>query len=123
MDFSFWFAFGTAVCVIVGTMATKSIIQEKSFFFRLKIIALYQLLKSGTSIGANVCEALAGESTRDFLHKMSIASKEARETHFWLMLLQGSQLIKKDFSQEIKLAEELIRIVTAIVNTTASKRQ
>jgi four helix bundle protein len=70
-----------------------NIIKDKSFAFALSIISLYsslidskefvlskQLLRSGTSIGANVNEALAGESRADFIHKMSIASKEARET-------------------------------------------
>ncbi|WP_437823523.1 four helix bundle protein [Tenacibaculum mesophilum] len=72
----------------------ESIIQGKSFQFSLKIISLYkklqqekefiiskQLLRSGTSIGANIEEALAGQSKRDFISKMSISSKEARETN------------------------------------------
>ncbi len=74
---------------------SESIIKEKSFAFSLHIISLYQLmkaqnefvlskqlLKSGTSIGANVEEALAGQSKKDFIAKMSIASKEARETRY-----------------------------------------
>jgi len=74
----------------------KSVIKEKSYSFALNIIALYiqlkenkeyviskQLLKSGTSIGANVEEAGAAQSKKDFLSKMSIASKEARETKYW----------------------------------------
>ena len=81
----------------------KSIIQTKSFMFALQIIALYkvlqgqrefvisrQLLRSGTSIGANVEEASAAQSRADFLSKMSIASKEARETRYWLLLLEES---------------------------------
>jgi four helix bundle protein len=79
-----------------------------------------QLLRSGTSIGANVSEALAGESRRDFLHKMSIASKESRETYYWLSLLQDSQLVKYNFSRELDQCLELIRLLTAIVKTTAS---
>ena len=78
----------------------KSIIQEKSFEFSLIIIKLYQkmidqneyvlskqLLRSGTSIGANIEEATAGISKKDFIAKMSISSKEARETRYWLKLI------------------------------------
>lgn len=73
----------------------ESIVQKKSFQFSLKIISLYkmlqkekefvisnQILRSGTSIGANIEEALAGQSKRDFTAKMSISSKEARETKY-----------------------------------------
>ncbi len=85
----------------------KSIIKDKSFEFSLLIIELYkilqskkefilskQILRSGTSIGANINEALAGESRADFVHKMAISSKEARETLYWLELLQKSQFIE-----------------------------
>ena len=81
-----------------------NIIQKKSYDFALTIIALYrnlvkgnefvlskQLLRSGTSIGANVEEAQAGQSRADFISKMSIASKEARETCYWLRLLRDSK--------------------------------
>ena len=84
---------------------SQSIVREKSFAFAPEIISLYkqlqsekefvlskQMLRSGTSIGANIEEALAGQSRRDFLAKMSIASKEARETRYWLVLLQQSLL-------------------------------
>ena len=110
----------------------KSIIHDKSFQFALEIIGLYkklqsereyvlskQLLRSGTSIGANVEEALAGQSRRDFMSKMAVASKEARETRYWLVLLQKSNLTKIELSQAIKNNEELIRILTSIVKTTA----
>jgi hypothetical protein len=73
------------------------------------------------SIGANVEEALAGQSRKDFLSKMSIASKEARETHYWLRLLQASDLVDVDVSQELKHSDELIRILTSIVKTTGQK--
>jgi four helix bundle protein len=112
----------------------KSIIHEKSFHFALEIIELFkklqikreyvlskQLLRSGTSIGANIEEAIAGQSRRDFLAKMAVASKEARETHYWLTLLQKSNLTKADLNQAIKNNEELIRILTSIVKTTAEK--
>lgn len=109
----------------------KSIIKEKSFEFALSIIKLYeklqsekefviskQLLKSATSIGANVNESLAGESRPDFLHKMAIASKEARETLYWLELLNKSQLVRLDYKGYIENCTELIKILTAIVKTT-----
>jgi four helix bundle protein len=76
------------------------------------------LLRSGTSIGANVEEASAGQSRKDFLAKMSIASKEARETKYWLRLLQKSKLVDIDVTNELAKIDELIRILTAIVKTT-----
>ncbi len=112
----------------------KSIIKEKSFVFALKIIELYkilqrnkefviskQLLKSGTSIGANISEALAGESKADFLHKMSISSKEARETLYWLELLKKSQIIPFDYEEDINNCTEIIKILTSIVKTSKTK--
>ena len=83
-----------------------------------------QLLKSGTSIGANVNEAQAAQSKKDFISKMSIASKEARETRYWLLLLLKSGLIKdcgsiiKELLREV---EDIINIVTKIVLTASSK--
>ena len=109
----------------------ESIIQGKSFQFALNVIALYknvqaqkefvlskQLLRSRTSIGANVEEATAAQSRRDFLSKMSIASKEARETKYWLRLLQESDLVTVNLKSEITQIDEIIRILTAIVKTT-----
>ena len=111
----------------------RSIIREKSFCFALEVIGLYQqlqaeheyvlskqLLRSGTSIGANIEEALAGQSRKDFLAKMAVASKEARETRYWLMLLQQSKLTQLSLDPAIQNSEELIRILTAIVKTTAT---
>lgn len=110
----------------------NNIIQDKSFQFALSIIDLYkvliskneyvlskQLLKSGTSIGANIEEALAGQSRKDFLSKMSIAAKEARETRYWLNLLDRSQLIKFDYSFYHIQIEEIIKLLTSIVKTTS----
>jgi four helix bundle protein len=109
----------------------KSIVREKSFAFALEAIRLYrglvderefniskQVLRSGTSIGANVEEATAGQSRRDFLAKMSVASKEARETRYWLRLLQESGLTKIDLSAAISHIDEINRILTSIVKTT-----
>ncbi len=85
----------------------KSIIADKAYAFALDIIVIYkqlsaerkeyvlskQLLRAGTSIGANINEAISGESKRDFIHKLGIALKEARETSYWLNLLKDSSYI------------------------------
>jgi len=110
---------------------SESIIKEKSFQFSLKIIGLYkellseneyilskQLLRSGTSIGANIEEALAGQSKRDFIAKMSISSKEARETKYWLRLLKESEITSIEVECLLLDVEELIRMLTAIVKTS-----
>jgi four helix bundle protein len=107
---------------------------EKSFDFSLQVIELYkimiskneyvlsrQLLKSSTSIGANVEEASAAQSRKDFISKMTIASKEARETRYWLKLLNRSQLINYNYENFLKNIDEMIRILTAIVKTSEQK--
>jgi four helix bundle protein len=109
----------------------ESVVQKKSFQFSLRIIALYkklqqekefiiskQILRSGTSIGANIEEALAGQSKRDFTAKMSISSKEARETKYWLRLLKESELTNVEVNSLILDIDELIRILTSIVKTS-----
>lgn len=110
----------------------KNVIQEKAYNFALSIIDLYkkmeiqneytlskQLLRSGTSIGANVEEASAAQSKKDFISKMSIASKEARETNYWLRLLRDSKLCDGvDLKGLISESEEIIKILTAIVKTS-----
>jgi four helix bundle protein len=109
----------------------QNVVQEKSYAFALSIVKLYsalckeqkyviarQLLRSGTSIGANIEEAQAGQSRRDFLAKMSIASKEARETNYWLRLLRDSGTIV-DLADALTASEELIRLLTSIVKTTS----
>ena len=108
----------------------KNLIADKSFEFALKIIEIVkflqtekrefvlskQLLKSGTSIGANVEEASAAISKKDFILKMSIASKEARETRYWLKLLnQSGYLDPLDLVNE---CGELINLITKIVKTS-----
>jgi four helix bundle protein len=110
-------------------------IREKSFDFALQIIELYvrmrdsreyvlskQLLRCGTSIGANVEESSAAQSRSDFISKLSIASKEARETKYWLRLIQRSRLVEIDVTEELAKVEELIRLLTAIVKSTGENR-
>ena len=112
-------------------MKTSRTVAELSFDFSLKIIHLYkvlvdnreyvlskQLLRSATSIGANIEEATAGQTKRDFIARMSIASKEARETRYWLRLLSKSQMVKLDYSEYLADIEVIIKILTKIVKTT-----
>ena len=112
-------------------MKKDNVIAEKSFEFALKIIQLYkelhsenefviskQLLRSGTSIGANVQESSAAFSKKDFVHKISIASKEARETKYWLQLLHKSNITNISVDIPLKEVEQLINILTKIVKTT-----
>lgn len=107
-------------------------IKERNFKFALSIIKLYkklqgqnefiiskQLLRSGTSIGANIEEATAAQSKKDFLHKMSIASKEARETSYWLRLLKDGDLIKISVDEYLDEINQIIKIITKIVKTTS----
>lgn len=109
----------------------ENVVQQKSFAFALSTIRIYQelqaqgeyvlsnqLLRSGTSIGANIEEAIAGQSRKDFIAKMSIACKEARETRYWLRLLQNSNLAKLDCIKPLQEIDELIRILTSIIKTT-----
>ena len=79
-----------------------------------------QLVRSGTSIGANVEEATAAQTKKDFATKMSIASKEARETRYWLRLLNKSKLVEYDYKNYLNKIDEIIRIITAIVKTAQS---
>ena len=115
----------------------ESIVKQKSYEFALQIIKLCaqmrekkhfeiasQLLRSGTSIGANVEEALAGKSRKDLFAKMSIASKEARETNYWLRLIKDSNILDGQISKNlIESSEELIKILTSIVKTGSNKEK
>jgi len=117
-------------------MPKDNLIQQKSFDFSLMIIQLYislkkekeyvlskQVLRSGTSIGTNIEEAIAAQSRKDFIHKMSISSKEARETAYWLKLLQKSDLTNLDVSLYLSEIDQIIRIITSIIKTSQSSIQ
>ena len=110
---------------------------DKSFAFAVRIVNLYkhladkhkeyilskQLLRSGTSIGANVAEAQRGQSRADFIAKMSIALKEANETHYWLKLLYKTDYLNKSQFDSINAdINELISILTAICKTSNSNK-
>ena len=113
----------------------ESIVGSKAYYFALKVILLYtlmhdqkefvlsnQLLRSATSIGANIEEATAGLSQKDFTAKMSIASKEARESRYWLSLLSDSRILKDfDFSELLTEIDEIVKMLTKIVKTTQQK--
>ena len=116
-------------------MKKDNLIQEKSFQFALDIISFYiplreekefviskQLLKSGTSIGANIEEAIAAQSRKDFINKISIASKESRETRYWLRLLDKSQLITLLFEKLLSDIEDIVNIISKIIITTKNKK-
>ena len=112
-----------------------NIIVQKSYAFALAIIQLYkllvekkeyvmskQVLRSGTSVGANIHEAVAGETKKDFIHKLGIAVKEARETSYWLNLLKDSDYLHiEEFNRLNNLCDELIRILNSIILTTKER--
>jgi four helix bundle protein len=110
-------------------MKADNLIQIKSYDFALRIVKLYiylsekkkeyvlskQILKSGTSIGANVEEALGAQSKADFICKLAIAYKEARETHYWIRILRDSKFITvKQASSIIIDIEEILKIIAKI---------
>ncbi len=112
-----------------------NIIVQKSYAFALQVIQLYkslidrkefvlskQILRSGTSIGANIHEAVASESKKDFVHKLGIAVKEARETSYWLNLLKDSDYITNDeFNNLNNSCDEIVRILNSIILTTKER--
>ena len=113
-----------------------NIVKEKSYAFALAIIKLSQhlrnskhfeissqLIRSGTSIGANIEEATASHSRADFAYRMTVASKEARETHYWLRLIRDSKLVRTDdIDSIIEQCHELIKLLASIVKTITSKQ-
>jgi four helix bundle protein len=117
-------------------MAKDSIVREKAFAFAVRITKLYQILsaekrefvlskqilRSDTSIGANIEEADDAISKKEFINKMSIAYKEARETHYWLRLLKATEYISEDQFNPISLeCEELCRLLFSIIRTSRLK--
>ena len=114
----------------------ESIVKEKSYQFAVRVVKLYQylskekqeymmskqILRSGTSIGANVREALQGQSKADFTAKMSIALKEANETEYWLELLRDTEYLRESEYVSIqKDCSEVAKMLTSIVKTSRKK--
>jgi four helix bundle protein len=110
-------------------MRTDNIIQTKSFNFAIRIVSVYkflleekkeytlskQLLRAGTSIGANIEESIGGQSEKDFIAKITIAYKETRETIYWIKLLKATDYLSSDQAQSLLSdADELCRIIGKI---------
>ena len=119
---------------------SQNIVLDRSFDFALRIVKLHrhlnehhrifslsdQVLRSGTSIGANVVEAQDAQSEKDFLHKMSTALKEARETRYWLSLLAEAGYLDKNGKAFVLLNEQLevlLRLLVSIIKTSKTKCQ
>ena len=116
-------------------MKTQGVLYDKSKQFALGVIALCnelrakgeyimskQILKSGTSIGANYCEAVCAESPQDFIHKVSISIKEANETSFWLDLLHDSNYVDNErYTQMSNQVEELFKMLNASAITVKQR--
>ena len=111
----------------------ENVVKDKSFAFAVRIINLYkvltqdkkeyvmskQLLRSGTSVGANIEEAIGGISKKDFRAKMSIAYKEIRETTYWLRLLQATDYLEKqEFDSFLNDADELGKLLYTIIKSS-----
>lgn len=105
-------------------------IYRKTIEFSIKLLELYkdllknheyiisrQVIRSGTSIGANVQEATAAQSRRDYINKMSIAAKEAKETRYWLTILSEGKLIDYEFDDLLTEIDEIIKILSKIIIT------
>jgi four helix bundle protein len=111
----------------------KSVVEAKSYSFALDVVSVYkallythkeyilskQLLRSGTSIGANICEAEHAQSKKDFIAKMSIALKECFETIYWIQLLSESKYLTRDqFALLNTTVTDISRILTAIIKSS-----
>ena len=110
-----------------------NVVEKKSFEFAVEVIQAAkemrkthkeydltgQFVRSGTSIGANVCEAIKAQSRKDFIAKMSIASKEANEARYWIRLLNRTEYLDKPKAEALQAqSEELIKILTSIIKTS-----
>jgi len=117
-------------------MKKNNIIVEKTYAFAIRIVNGYkflcsekkefvlskQLLKCGTSIGANVEEAIGGQSEKDFNSKMTVAYKEARETHYWTRLLRDTEFLDKKIAESLLSDnEEILKLIGSILKTMKSK--
>lgn len=115
----------------------ENVLKHKSYAFALETIKVYshlqekrrefvlskQLLRSGTAIGALVEEANQAESKADFIHKLSIANKEANETQYWIRLLIDSGILDTNTGNEfLQKSTELVKILTASIKTSRAKQ-
>lgn len=113
-------------------MKENNVVVEKSYAFAIRIVNFYkfllterkefvlskQLLRSGTSIGANIEEAVGSHSRKEFASKLSIAYKEARETHYWIRILRDTDYIDEKMSKSLLSDnEELLKLIGSIIKT------
>ena len=118
---------------MIKFMKKENVIKEKSYVFALRMVKAYkfltaeqkefvlskQMLRSGTAVGALIREAEFAQSSADFIHKLSIALKEANETEYWILLLKDSEYISETSFQSIHTdCVELIKLLTSIINTS-----
>lgn len=118
-------------------MKKRNIVQEKSYAFAVNIVAVCrklmedekefilskQLLRSGTSIGANIEEAIGGQSRKDFFAKLTISYKEARESHYWIRLLFDSNYISEEvYKKLLYKVEELLKIIGSIQKSVRNSK-
>ena len=114
-------------------MEKENIVKEKSYKFSLRIVKLFkylvenkkefvlskQVLRCGTSIGANIEEAIGGITKKDFINKVFIAYKEARETHYWIRILRDSDYLENNISESLLFeCEEKIKLTGKIISTS-----
>ncbi|MCX6230467.1 MAG: four helix bundle protein [Bacteroidetes bacterium] len=117
-------------------MKNSNILQEKSYAFAIRIVKVYkflvdkkkefvlskQLLRSGTSIGANTEEAIGGQTEKDFFAKMNIVYKEARETHYWIRLLKDTDFLDENQAQSLLIdCDEILKISGSSIKTLKIK--
>jgi len=117
-------------------MKENNVVVKKSYAFAIRIVNCYkylcaekneyvlskQLLRCGTSIGANIEEAVGGQSRKDFLSKLSIAYKEARETNYWLRILRDTKFIDNKMSKSLLADnEEVLKLIGSIIKTLKQK--
>lgn len=116
----------------------ESILKNKSYLFAVEVIKLVkklqkdekeytlskQLIRSGTSIGANIREAEFAQSDADFIHKMSISLKEANETIYWLDLLKDTDYLSlKEHNKQVVTCNELLKMLISTINTMKNKQK
>ena len=118
-------------------MKDNNLIKSKSYSFAIRIVKFYQFLKedkrefilskqvlrSGTSIGAMIEEATQAESKADFIHKLSVANKEANETRYWIKLLRDTGFITTKEAESLIIdCEELIKLLVSIIKSTKAAK-
>ena len=116
----------------------ENVLRDKAFNFALRIVKLYQylanekkefviskqVLRSGTSIGANIEEANQAQSKTDFIHKFSISQKESFETHYWIRILRESEFLNKKLADSLlEDCEEIQKLITSSIKTAKANLQ